>query len=153
MAEYKIEQIVVTNANKLPDLEIKNAQLIFIKNLQRIALDFNGERTFYNEIVQLATESERTSLLDPVEGLFYFVIESAVLWTYQATGWIPITSKPEEIIYIGDDLPELGIEKKLYINKTEKNISIWDGENQNYIIVSDCTDPIGLEEIANLFNN
>lgn len=152
MAEYKIEQIVVTNANKLPDLEIKNAQLIFIKNLQRIALDFNGERTFYNEIVQLATESERTSLLDPVEGLFYFVIESAVLWTYQATGWIPITSKPEEIIYIGDDLPELGIEKKLYINKTEKNISIWDGENQNYIIVSDCTDPIGLEEIANLFN-
>lgn len=152
MAEYKIEQIVVTNANKLPDLEIKNAQLIFIKNLQRIALDFNGERTFYNEIVQLATESERTSLLDPVEGLFYFVIESAVLWTYQATGWIPITSKPEEIIYIGDNLPELGIEKKLYINKTEKNISIWDGENQNYIIVSDCTDPIGLEEIANLFN-
>ena len=152
MAEYKIEQIVVTNANKLPDLEIKNAQLIFIKNLQRIALDFNGERTFYNEIVQLATESERTSLLDPVEGLFYFVIESAVLWTYQATGWIPITSKPDEIIYIGDDLPELGIEKKIYINKAEKNISIWDGENQNYIIVSDCTNPIGLEEITNLFN-
>ena len=152
MAEYKIEQIVVTNANKLPDLEIKNAQLIFIKNLQRIALDFNGERTFYNEIVQLATESERTSLLDPVEGLFYFVIESAVLWTYKATGWIAITSKQDEIIYIGDDLPELGIEKKLYINKTEKNISIWDGENQNYITVSDCTNPIGLEEIANLFN-
>ena len=152
MAEYKIEQIVVTNANKLPDLEIKNAQLIFIKNLQRIALDFNGVRTFYNEIVQLETDQERISILDPVEGLFYFVIDTAVLWTYQATGWIQITSKPDEIIYIGDILPEFGIGKRLYVNKIEKSISIWDEQTQEYIIVSDHTNSIETEEITSLFN-
>lgn len=144
--------IVVTTSNKLPNLAIKNQQLIFIRDLQRIALDFNGIRTFYNEIVSLETEEERESLLEPVVGLYYFVIKTSVLWTYQSTGWIKITREPDEFIYIGDDLPEVGVEKKIYINKSEKNILIWDEDTQNYINVSDYTNPIGLEEIANLFN-
>ena len=144
--------IVVTTSNKLPNLAIKNQQLIFIRDLQRIALDFNGIRTFYNEIVSLETEEERESLLEPVVGLYYFVIKTSVLWTYQSTGWIKITREPDEFIYIGDDLPEVGVEKKIYINKKEKNILIWDEDTQNYINVSDYTNPIGLEEIANLFN-
>lgn len=144
--------IVVTTSNKLPNLAIKNQQLIFIRDLQRIALDFNGIRTFYNEIVSLETEEERESLLEPVVGLYYFVIKTSVLWTYQSTGWIKITREPDEFIYIGDNLPEVGVEKKIYINKSEKNILIWDEDTQNYINVSDYTNPIGLEEIANLFN-
>lgn len=144
--------IVVTTSNKLPNLAIKNQQLIFIRDLQRIALDFNGIRTFYNEIVSLETEEERESLLEPVVGLYYFIIKTSVLWTYQSTGWIKITREPDEFIYIGDNLPEVGVEKKIYINKSEKNILIWDEDTQNYINVSDYTNPIGLEEIANLFN-
>lgn len=149
--ENKMLSVVVTNANKLPDLAIKDAQLVFVRDKQKIALDIGGIRTFYNEIVTLETESERTSL-SPVEGLYYFIIETAVLWTYQATGWIKLTTSPEEIIFIGTNLPGLGTENKIYINKIEKNISIWDNETQNFIPISNYTETIEGNEILSLFN-
>ena len=149
--ENKMLSVVVTNANKLPDLAIKDAQLVFVRDKQKIALDIGGIRTFYNEIVTLETESERTSL-SPVEGLYYFIIETAVLWTYQATGWIKLTTSPEEIIFIGTSLPGLGTENKIYINKIEKNIFIWDNETQNFIPISNYTETIEGNEILSLFN-
>lgn len=148
-----VMSVVVTTASKLTDLAIKNGQLIFINDNKRIALDFNDKRVFYNQIVVLQTESERTGLLAPIQELFYFVVETAILWTYQTTGWIQVTKNPSEIVYIGDDLPEVGITKNIYINKAEKNISIWDEETSGYIKVSDCADPIDTEEITSLFNN
>lgn len=152
MAENnKILSVVVTNANKLPDLSIKEAQLIFISDMRKIALDLNGKRTFYNEIVMLQTEQERMSLT-PIVDLYYFVIETTVLWVYRSTGWVQLTSKPEEIIYIGASLPELGSENKLYVDKNEKTISIWDNETQKFEPVSDYTKSIEENEIINLFN-
>lgn len=148
-----VMSVVVTTASKLTDLAIKNGQLIFINDNKRIALDFNDKRVFYNQIVVLQTESERTGLLAPIQELFYFVVETAILWTYQTTGWIQVTKNPSEIVYIGDNLPEVGITKNIYINKAEKNISIWDEGTSGYIKVSDCTDPIDTEEITSLFNN
>lgn len=152
MAENnKILSVVVTNANKLPDLSIKEAQLIFISDMRKIALDLNGKRTFYNEIVMLQTEQERMSLT-PIVDLYYFVIETTVLWVYRSTGWVQLTSKPEEIIYIGASLPELGSENKLYVDKNEKTISIWDNETQKFEPVSDYTKSIEENEILSLFN-
>lgn len=148
-----VMSVVVTTASKLTDLAIKNGQLIFINDNKRIALDFNDKRVFYNQIVVLQTESERTGLLAPIQELFYFVVETAILWTYQTTGWIQVTKNPSEIVYIGDNLPEVGVTKNIYINKAEKNISIWDEETSDYIKVSDCTNPIGTEEITSLFTN
>ena len=121
-----VMSVVVTTAIKLPDLAIKNGQVIFVSDSKKIALDFDNKRTFYNQIVVLQTESERQGLLAPITELFYFVVDTAILWTYQTTGWVQVTTSPDEIIYIGDNLPEVGTAKSLYINKTEKNISIWD---------------------------
>lgn len=45
-----------TVASKLPDLSIKNGQLIFIQDSQKIALDFNDKRVFYNQVVILQKE-------------------------------------------------------------------------------------------------
>ena len=92
--EKAILSVVETTASRLPDLSIKNGQLIFVKDSQKIALDIDGKRTFYNQTVVLQTETERTSLLAPITGLFYFVIETAILWTYQTEGWIQITTPP-----------------------------------------------------------
>ena len=148
-----VMSVVVTTAVKLPDLAIKNGQVIFVSDSKKIALDFNDKRVFYNQVVVLQTESERTSLLAPITELFYFVVETAVLWTYQVTGWIQVTTNPDEIIYVGDNLPEIGTAKQLYINKIEKNISIWDADTSDYIMVSDCTTSITEEEVLSLFNN
>ena len=146
-----IMSVVATTASRLPDLSIKNGQLIFIKDSQKVALDFNDKRTFYNQIVVLQTEHERTSLLAPISGLFYFVIENAVLWLYEQS-WIQVTTPPEDIVFIGTSLPELGNSKTVYINKTDRQISVWDDEIEDYVIVSDTTDAISNEDIMKLFD-
>ena len=145
-----ILSVVATYSSNLPNLTIKNGQLIFVPDAQKIALDFNDKRVFYNQIVILQTEISRTSILAPVNGLFYFVIENAVLWMYQDQ-WIQITRPPEEIVFIGVELPELGSSKTVYIDKVQKNISVWDNDLKSYIVVSDKTEEITQEDILNLF--
>ena len=73
---------IATNASRLPDLTIKNGQLIFVKDKHFIALDIGNKRNFFNQITILQTENERTELLAPIGGSFYFVVSNAVLWFY-----------------------------------------------------------------------
>lgn len=148
--EKTIMSVVATTASRLPDLSIKNGQLIFVKDSQKVALDLNGKRTFYNQIVVLQTDLERQSLLAPISGLFYFVIDTAVLWHYEQT-WIQITTPPNEIVYIGVSLPELGSANTLYVNAALNNVSIWDDDTKKYQIVADKTDVISDDDILKLF--
>lgn len=144
--------LVATTSSRIKDLVIKDGQLVFIQDLGRIAFDFKGKRVFYNQIVELNTEIERLSLESPLSG-YYFVIDTAVLWFYQ-DGWVQITEKPEEVISVGVELPELGQAKEnmLYVNKAEKEIAIFDKASNEYIIVADCTNEVTDEDIENLFD-
>jgi hypothetical protein len=144
--------VCATVGSKLSDLTIKDGQLTFVRDKHRIALDFGGKRTFYNQIEELATEQARVSLLAPVTGLFYFVIETAVLWTYQ-NGWVQITTPPKEIVFFGTELPELGVTKTLYVDTNRKEISVWDDETNCYIVVADKTMELTAEDVNTLFQN
>lgn len=152
MADTSIRTILsvcATTGKRLPDLPIKDGQLVFVQDKHRIAFDFGGKRVFYNRIIELSAEAERLSM-DGVNGCYYFVIETAVLWTYQDR-WIQITTQPEEIVFIGTELPELGVPKKLYVNKEEKSISVWDEAVQKYIEVANAQDMIDESDIDLLF--
>lgn len=142
--------LVATSSSRIRDLVIKDGQLIFIQDLGRIAFDFKGQRVFYNQIVELDTEAERQSLDSPLSG-YYFVIDSAVLW-YYGDDWVQITEKPEEVIFVGVELPELGQKNKLYIDKDDREISVWDEETNSYIVVSNYTADVTKEDIESLFN-
>ena len=144
-----ILSIIATNSNRLSDLAISDGQLIFIQDKSKIALDFNGKRKFYNDIEVINTDQDRLDLT-PENGRFYFVIGTAVLWFYQDK-WTQLTSVPESVLFIGTELPELelGSENKLYINKNNRNISIWD--NGTYITVGEVTNSISNEDIDVLF--
>lgn len=148
--EKIIMSVVATTASRLPDLSIKNGQLIFIKDSQKVALDINDKRTFFNQIVVLQTDTERTSLLAPISGLFYFVIDTAVLWHY-GQSWIQITTSPKEIIYIGVSLPELGSTNTLYVDTALNNVSVWDDDTKKYQIVADKAEVITDDDISKLF--
>lgn len=148
--EKIIMSVVATTASRLPDLSIKNGQLIFIKDSQKVALDINDKRTFFNQIVVLQTDTERTSLLAPISGLFYFVIDTAVLWHY-GQSWIQITTSPKEIIYIGVSLPELGSANTLYVDTALNNVSVWDDDTKKYQIVADKAEVITDDDISKLF--
>lgn len=144
-----IMSLVATTSSKIRNLPIKDGQLIFLRDLGRIAFDFKGQRVFYNQIVELATESERASLESPLSG-YYFVIDTACLWFYQDE-WIPITEKPGEVIFIGVELPELGQANKVYIDVDDREISVWNEESNTYITVANYTAEASTEDIENLF--
>ena len=145
--------VIATTSGKLKDLTIKDGQLIFVHDVGRVALDFKGRRTFYNQIVELESELERLSLESPVNGQYYFVIETAVLWRYQ-DGWMQISgSVSDSTVWIGDALPELGKPKMLYVDKTKKELSVWNDDRSGYTVVADKTDIIGItdDDINKLF--
>lgn len=142
--------LVATNSPRIRELTIKDGQLIFIQDLGRIAFDYKGKRVFYNQIVELQTEGERLTLNSPLNG-YYFIIDTACLWFYN-NEWIQITEKPQEVIFIGVELPELGQENELYINKADQDISVWDEESNKYIKVANYTMEVTKEDIEDLFD-
>lgn len=145
-----VMSLVATSSSRIRDLVIKDGQLIFIQDLGRIAFDFKGKRVFYNQIVELETEAERLALESPLDG-YYFVIDSACLWFYQ-NEWIQITEKPQEIVFIGVELPELGQQGKIYVDTDDREISVWDEETDKYIIVSNYTEEVSEQDIIDLFD-
>lgn len=144
-----VMSLVATSSSRIRDLVIKDGQLIFIQNLGRIAFDFKGKRVFYNQIAELDTEADRLALEEPLDG-YYFVLDSACLWMYKS-GWIQITDKPQEIVFIGIELPQLGQQGKLYVDTDDREISVWDEETDSYIAVANYCDSISVEEVKNLF--
>ena len=144
-------KVIATSSSRIRDLVIRDSQLIFIQDLGRIAFDFKGERVFYNQIVELDSEADRMALENPHSG-YYFVIGSACLWHYK-DGWTQITEKPQEIVFIGVELPELGQEGKIYVDTTDgkENISVWNEDLGNYKIVADKTQTMTPEEVIALF--
>lgn len=152
--EKQITKLIVADqASKLSDLAIGHQQIIFIEDKRKFALDFDGKRTFYNHVEVLQTENERKELTAPESGLFYFVVGTATIWFYDEK-WIRVTAPPEEIVFIGTSLPELGSENTLYINKKsgEEGISVWDVETQSYIFIAGKAKAISLSKIGGLFN-
>ncbi len=153
MADTSTKQVlslVATSSSRIRDLLIKDGQLIFVQDLGRIAFDFKGKRVFYNQIVELNSEAERLALENPLSG-YYFVIGSACLYFYK-DGWVQITEKPQEIIFVGVELPELGQQGKLYVDTDDREISIWDEETDKYITVSNYTEEVSISDIESLFN-
>ena len=144
-----VMSLVATSSSRIRDLIIKDGQLIFIQDLGRIAFDFKGKRVFYNQIVELETEADRLALEQPLDG-YYFVIDSACLWFYKS-GWIQITEKPQEIVQIGVELPQLGQQGKLYVDTDDREISVWDDETDTYITVANYTAEVTNADIENLF--
>ena len=154
MADTKtiLNLVVADKSSKLSDFAIGHQQIIFLQDKRKIALDYNGKRTFYNQVEILTTDIEREELETPENGVFYFVIGKAMLWFYDSS-WIPITTPPQEIVCIGTELPELGSENTLYINKASgsESISVWDNESQSYKYIAGKTKAISASKIDALF--
>ena len=148
-----VMSLIATTSSRIRELAIKDGQLIFIRDLGRIAFDFKGQRVFYNQIIELNTEAERLALDSPLNG-YYFVIDKACLWFCQDGEWSQITDKPQEVVFIGVEFPELGQENTIYANITEgsESISVWSDELDAYVVVADKTQEVTDEDILELFD-
>lgn len=152
MADTKsiLNLVVADQSSKLADFAIGHQQIIFLQDKRTLALDYNGKRSFYNQIEILQTEAERKKLTDPTSGLFYFVIGTSMFWYYD-TEWINLTAPPENIVFIGTENPEFGSENTLYVDKDDREISVWDEKTGQYIIVANYTESATDEDIERIF--
>lgn len=147
-----VMSLIATSSSRIRDLVIKDGQLIFIQDLGRIAFDFKGKRVFYNQIAELETEADRLALENPLSG-YYFVIDTARLWFYKDE-WIPITEEPQDILFVGVELPQLGRANRIYANTTDgaECISVWSEELGAYVVVADKTQEVSDMDILELFD-
>jgi hypothetical protein len=119
-------KFITTTQDRLDLLPISNGQLIFVRDSRKICHDYNNERIEYGQIIVLTDENHRLSIAKPFN-TFYFVLDTRVLWRYQDTEWIPLTTPPKEsVIFVGANaLPEKGEQNVLYA--TANDLYTWNG--------------------------
>ena len=133
-----IIQIYITTSDRLPDLTVKDGQLIFVKDVKKIYLDYGSLRTEYSVLQTVDTEKDRENMDSPAEG-FYFVEETSRMWWYK-NKWVPITPSNLEPVFIGDydSFPTIGRENTLYV--TEDGTYIWSNKLNDYLLVASKTE-------------
>lgn len=118
------QSFIITTKSKLSTLPVKNGQMIFVKDKEKIYYDWDNKRTAFHDIEELATNSEREELESPKANKVYLVEEDHTLWQYTGTNWFKLTNEPNVVFANSPvELPSLGgkpntlyiADKKLYI--------------------------------------
>ena len=127
-----------TTQSKLAQLPVSDGNLIFVTDTKKMYLDINGNRLGYQDIQILPTETDRTSILAPIEG-FYYVEETNILWRYKE-GWKKVTPDNLSPLFFGayEDFPSTGNSNVLYIS--DDATYKWDSLTSTYICVSNKTE-------------
>ena len=127
-----------TTNSKLSQLPVSDGNLIFVKDTHTIYLDLNGNRLAYTDIVVLPKETDRTSILAPIEG-FYYVEETDIFWRYKE-GWKQITPDNINPLFFGDyeDFPPTRKDNVLYIS--DEATYKWDSLTSTYICIANKTE-------------
>lgn len=134
-----VAKFLYTNDSQLADLAQLDGQIVFTLDTKQLYLDMKGLRIKYTDIQVLASESDRTSILAPVEG-FYFVEETSVVWRYKG-GWRQLTPSNLTPLFFGrteKDFPPAGNPAILYIS--DDATYKWNDSTRQYICVSNKTE-------------
>lgn len=112
-------KFIATTSDKIASITKVAGQLIFSRDNRVIYLDTDSStRVEYRTIIVLTTEAQRQSIVSPVNA-FYFVEETAILWSYiVGQGWEQLTKTPDERIQFYNstsDFPIVGTIRTLYI--------------------------------------
>lgn len=127
-----------TTQSKLAQLPVSDGNLVFVTDTKKMYLDINGNRLGYQDIQVLPTETDRTSILAPIEG-FYYIEETNILWRYKE-GWKKVTPDNLSPLFFGayEDFPPTGKSNVLYIS--DDATYKWDSLTSTYICVSNKTE-------------
>ena len=127
-----------TTQSKLAQLPVSDGNLVFVTDTKKMYLDINGNRLAYTDIQVLPKETDRTSILAPIEG-FYYIEETNILWRYKE-GWKKVTPDNLSPLFFGayEDFPPIGNSNVLYIS--DDATYKWDSLTSTYICVSNKTE-------------
>ncbi len=110
-------KFISTTSERINSIPVAEGNLLFSRDDRVIYLDSSAGRTSYQQIIQLSTEEQRKNLSTPINGAFYFVLQTKVLWHYSSEdGWTNITTPPESQIVFAKkvDFPDVGEEDVIY---------------------------------------
>lgn len=141
-----IVNMYITKSKYLPQLPVKDGQLIFTTDGNTVALDFSGVRYYYQTIQTLASETNREAIAAPLSG-YYYVESSNVLW-YYSSSWTRITPENIEPVIFGQtekDFPEEGKDGVLYV--ADKALYRYSKSDKKYLAVSNLTEWEGLSTL------
>lgn len=124
--------MVVTTKDKISQLPLKDGQMIFLKDKQRIYWDWDKKRSAYHDILELATHTDRTGLENPVNNKIYLVDEDYTLWQYRNGEWFALTREPNVVFKSSPvDLSSTpGKKDVLYV--AGKQLYIYNTENSSF---------------------
>ena len=138
-------RFIATTSDKISTITKQKGQLIFSRDDRVIYLDSDtNTRTEYRSIISLISEEQRQSIISPVSG-FYFVEETAVLWTYNINKeWEQLTQTPDNRILFYSSISEFPAQgKEGILYNTLDNIYKWSSLQNTYIkIGSEIWEPI-----------
>lgn len=86
--------VIETLKSKISNLSIDNGQLVFTLDSLDIFWDTEGNRKKITDIIILITEEDKTNLLAPLSGKFYYVKENNSFYYYDSD-WIKINDTGE----------------------------------------------------------
>jgi hypothetical protein len=90
-------QIINTNKSLLETSAISNGSIYFVQDTKELFYDYNSIRSSITDILILATEADRTSVLFTPLNKFYFVLETNALWLYRDGTWYQVSGATEDI--------------------------------------------------------
>ena len=138
-------RFIATTSDKISTIAKQKGQLIFSRDDRVIYLDTDtNTRTEYRSIISLINEEQRQSIISPVSG-FYFVEETAILWTYNINKeWEQLTQTPDNRILFYSSISEFPAQgKEGILYNTLDNIYKWSSLQNTYIkIGSEIWEPI-----------
>lgn len=135
-----ILSMFVTKSKYLQQLPIHDGQLIYTMDGNRIALDFNGARYYYDTIQSFETEEQRTSFVSVLDG-YYYVKDTSCLWSYSNSQWNRLTPENLDPIVFGntvEDFPAEGKSNTLYV--ADKATYKWNAGIRGYDPVANLTE-------------
>lgn len=146
--------VIATTYKKIGTIPPVDGQFTIATDRGLVCFDNAGKRSFMHGIETIDWDAERVTKTDPVEDKIYFVLDTAIFWTYQGGEWKPLTHKPEDVVYIGLTLPESGKEGTLYVDRETKNIAVWDNSMNGYDKVANYCEvsPATHEDILEMFS-
>ena len=128
--------IVKSNKSLLESTPINNGAVYFIQDTKELFFDFESIRTEIKDILTLATDDERTSILFVPLNKFYFILDTQVLWFYKDGTWYQVTSDLSNYYCtkIGE-ITQKGLSTLLIIQSFPKTYFKPDWKTSGYLLI------------------
>lgn len=125
---------IVTTSGKVNEIQEEVGNLIFCEDTRQIALDGANGRVFYDQIMCLATDDMRGTMLPNLVPGFYFIFETNILWRLNSSyEWIQITSNPDAQIVYGTLATFKRPGKVGVIYETDTKLYHWDPDRKSVV--------------------